>query len=37
VPELLGHRDVNITMIRTHMLNRGPTAVRSPVNRLLER
>ena len=34
VPEVLGHRDVNITMIRTHVLNRGP-AVRSPVDRLL--
>ena len=34
VRELLGHRDVTTTMIYTHVLNRGPAAVRSPVDRL---
>jgi site-specific recombinase XerD len=35
VQELLGHRDVTTTMIDTHVLNRGPVAVRSPADRLL--
>ena len=34
VKELLGHRDVKSTMIYTHVLNRGPAGVRSPVDGL---
>jgi integron integrase len=32
--ELLGHNDVRTTMIYTHVLNRGPSGVRSPVDGL---
>ena len=34
VQELLGHRNVATTMIYTHVLNRGPSAVRSPMDRI---
>jgi integron integrase len=32
IQELLGHRDVATTMIYTHVLNRGPGGVRSPLD-----
>jgi hypothetical protein len=34
VQELLGHRNVATTMIYTHVLNRGPSGVPSPADRL---
>ena len=32
VQELPGHRDVKTTMIYTHVLNRGPSGVRGPID-----
>jgi site-specific recombinase XerD len=36
IQKLLGHKSVNTTMIYTHVLNRGPAGVRSPIDRLEE-
>jgi len=34
IQELLGHRDVNTTMIYTHVMNQGGRGVRSPLDQL---
>jgi site-specific recombinase XerD len=34
IQELMGHQDIKITMIDTHVLNRGPLGVQSPADLL---
>lgn len=34
IQELMGHRDLNTTMIYTHVVNRGPLGVSSPADLL---
>jgi integrase len=34
IQKLLGHRDVRTTMIYTHVVNRGPLGVKSPLDEI---
>ena len=35
VQELRGHRDVTTTQLYTHVLNRGPSGVKHPIDTIL--